>query len=193
MCCPCMTHQQHHISTQAMTITLKNEYELSPKEIEQIKQLLLQCFPTYYAHREYFKQIPHHRLLAKETEQIIGQLAIDYRIIALNDQAIKVWGIIDLCVSPEEQGKGIARQLLQKAETIARNNQLDFMLLFADNPSLYLQHGFQKCLDNEITWLKIDEHKTLGIGTEVIPELMIKEIGEKQWTSGKLDMMGFLY
>jgi len=37
------------------------------------------------------------------------------------------------------------------------------------------------------------EHKTLGIGEEEIKELMIKEVGNKVWNNGYLDMLGYMY
>ncbi len=176
-----------------MNIYIKPEYELNSDEINGIKKILSECFFKYYVNREYFKQVAHHRILAEENGKIIGQLALDYRMMSLNKKAIKVWGILDVCVSPEKQGNGIATQLLKKAEEIARKHKLDFMLLFADDPSLYENNGFIKCGKNNIKWLKIDKHEMLGLGEEVISELMIKEIGDMEWETGELDMLGYLY
>jgi predicted acetyltransferase len=176
-----------------MTTELKAEYQVNSNERQQVNKILEQCFPEYYVNREYFKQIPHFRIFIKEEDTIIGKLAIDYRIMSLNDQPIRVWGIIDVCVLPEKRGHNLSSILLKKAEKVATENGLDFLLLFADNPKLYLNNGYVKCLENEIHWLKINEHEMLGLGKEVIPELMIKKIGNKEWEAGKLDMMGYLY
>ncbi|MGK0391804.1 MAG: GNAT superfamily N-acetyltransferase [Maribacter sp.] len=102
----------------------------------------------------------------------------------MNGKPIRVWGIIDLCVLPEKRGHNLSSLLLQEAEKTAKENKLDFLLLFADNPKLYLNNGYVKCLENEIHWLKINEHKMLGLGKEIIPELMIKKIGKKEWEVG---------
>lgn len=176
-----------------MTIKFKPEYQINSNERQQIKSILQQCFPEYYVGREYFKQIPHFRIFLKKGDTIIGKLAIDYRIMSLNGKAIRVWGIIDVCVLLEQRGKNLSSLLLKEAEKIAKENDLDFLLLFADNPKLYLNNGYVKCLENEVHWLKIDEHQMLGLGKEIIPELMIKKIGKKEWEKGKLDMMGYLY
>lgn len=176
-----------------MRIELIAEYALNREQNKQLLKLEQRCFPDYYRGRTYFKQVPHFRLLALDAGQIIGQAGIDYRVMSLNENPIRVWGYLEVCVDPEFQGKQIAGKLLQKGEEMARKNNIDFMLLFADDPRLYLNNGFMQCPDNQLTWLKIDEHKTLGIANQNVKELMIKAIAELKWEPGDLDMMGYLY
>ncbi len=176
-----------------MEIIFKKEWEIQEKENLEIQYLLQKCFPEYFCNRTYFKQIPHFRLLAKKDNTVVGQVGLDYRMMSLNNKPIQVLGIIDLCILPSFQGQKIGSQLLQYVEKIALENHIDFLLLFADNPQLYLKHGFKKCSHNMIHWVKINEHETLGIGKEIIPELMIKEIHDKKWEEGILDMLGYLY
>lgn len=70
----------------------------------------------------------------------------------------------------------------------------DFILLFADNMSLYLRNGY-KPVKNKIKWLKIDNEKiiTNGISFETIDGIMIKEVGKIDWSEGDLDFLGYLY
>ncbi|WP_249931559.1 hypothetical protein [Rossellomorea marisflavi] len=74
------------------------------------------------------------------------------------------------------------------------NKSIDFLLLFADDKGLYLKNEYRSVM-NECTWLKIDNenHKSLGLGMEVMNELMMKEIGNVKWENGCLDLLGYLY
>ncbi|TKI86348.1 GNAT family N-acetyltransferase [Bacillus mycoides] len=172
------------------------EYEMDQELRLAIQRLLVECFEeSYPRERIYFKQLPHFRLLAlTEKNQLIGQVGLDYRVMNLNGMPIKVLGIIDLCVSREARSQGIGNLLLSEIENFCEGKSIDFLLLFADNKSLYLKKGY-KSVENKCKWLKIDEQNqtTFSIGNEVINELMIKELGNVKWQDGELDLLGYLY
>jgi GNAT superfamily N-acetyltransferase len=170
-----------------------NEYEIDAELEKSIQELLTESFPGIYPEdRIYYKQMPHFRYLAYDQETLIAQVGLDYRVMNLNGRFIKVLGIIDLCVKRDYRGKNIASELLNKIDEFGRVHRIDFLLLFADINKVYLNNGFVKA-KNTCKWLKIDEHKTLGIGEEEIDELMIKKMGPKDWEEGHLDMLGYLY
>ncbi|MFF2290143.1 hypothetical protein [Peribacillus butanolivorans] len=79
-------------------------------------------------------------------------------------------------------------------EQYCSNRNIDFLLLFADNKTLYLKNGY-KLVTNKCKWLKIDHVSqiTRDIGYEVIEGLMIKEVGKSGWQEGDLDFLGYLY
>lgn len=171
-----------------------SEFELTSDIQHQIALLLQKCFPkTNYHGLHYYKQLPHYRFLAYEDEMLIGHLAIDYRTMRLNDLAISVFGIIELCVLEERRNHYIGSFLLEEAEKLARNAHADFIFLFSENGNIYKKHDY-KYVDNICTWLKIDDHKSIGIGDEFIKDvMMVKEISNKNWEAGNLDFLGYLY
>lgn len=170
-----------------------NEYDIDNKLEKSLQNLLIESFPDVYPHnRIYYKQIPHFRYLAYDEETLIAHVGLDYRVMNLNGSPIKVLGIIDLCVKKEYQGKNIASILLSNIDEFSRMHYIDFLLLFADIETVYLRNGFV-LVKNVCSWLKINEHKTLGIGEEETEGLMIKKIGYKDWEDGYLDMLGYLY
>ncbi len=176
-----------------MKIIKVNEYDIDAKLEKDILNLLMESFPeAYQQDRIYYKQMPHFRYLAFEKEALIGQVGLDYRVMNLNGVPIKVLGIIDICIKKEYRGKGIGSRLLATIEEFAIAHELDFLLLFSDLQTFYANSGFV-CVKNVCKWTKINEHKTLGIGSEEIEELMIKKIGSKVWEDGDLDMLGYLY
>ncbi|TCI57271.1 GNAT family N-acetyltransferase [Exiguobacterium sp. SH1S21] len=171
------------------------ELEIDEKLNNDLRDLLVEAFELLYPNRRYFKQLPHLRLLIfGDEDQVIGHVGLDYRMMNLNGEPIQVLGVIDLCVREEMRGNGIGEALLNKVINIGKTKQVDFLLLFADRPDLYLRSGFSH-VDNACTWLQIDDERQIirGIGEASFDELMIRPVGNKTWTDGHLDLMGYLY
>lgn len=167
-------------------------YELEAK----IQKLLIDSFVGIYpSKRIYFKQLPHIRFLAfNEEDQLIGHVGLDYRVMNLDGKPIRVLGVIDLCVAQSTRSQGLGSTLLLEIDKFTVGRNIDFILLFADNMTLYLKNGY-KSVKNRCKWLKIDDETqlTYGIGYESINELMIKEVGCSNWNKGNLDFLGYLY
>lgn len=176
-----------------MEIIKINEYDIDIKSEKKILNLLIESFPDIYPKdRIYYKQIPNFRYLAFEKDILIGQVGLDYRVMSLNGMPIKVLGIVDICIKQEYRGRGIGSKLLKTIEGFSTEHKLDFILLFTDVETFYAKNNFIS-VKNLCKWTKIDEHKTLGIGEEVVQELMIKQTGNKAWKDGYLDMLGHMY
>lgn len=172
------------------------DYELTDDIRADLRKLLGECFADldYPSDREYFKQIPHFRLIAMDEMRLIAQVGLDYRVMNLDGVPIKVLGIIDLCVAEAYRSQGIASLMLLEIEKFSENKDVDFLLLVADNSSLYLKNGFRSH-NNNCKWMKIDEKQSIsfGMGHEMISEIMVKQLGNKEWHDGELDLLGYLY
>ena len=172
------------------------EYDIDNKLKNKLQKLLVDSFGTDFpSDRIYYKQLPHFRIIvSNENKDIIGQAGIDYRAMNLNGKSIMVIGIIDLCVAKAYRSKGIGSLILSEIHKFCKDKSVDYILLFADNPKLYLNNGFVS-VENKCKWLQInDEDQTIyGIGHERIKELMIKELRGKKWEDGELDLLGYLY
>ncbi|MCK6257388.1 GNAT family N-acetyltransferase [Fictibacillus sp. KIGAM418] len=181
-----------------MKINRVFDYEIDNVLRKEIQELLFECFETNYPkEREYFKQLPHFRYLVFDEDnanKLVAQVGLDYRVMNLNGKPVKVLGIIDLCVIKGYRSRGLGSMLLSEIDKSCQNKSIDFLLLFADDKNLYLKNGYRS-VENKCKWLKIDNEKqsTLGIGFEVINELMIKETGNKKWEYGDIDLLGYLY
>ncbi|SFS55263.1 GNAT family N-acetyltransferase [Paenibacillus sp. 453mf] len=179
-----------------MRIKKVPEYDINRELEAMIQDLLTNSFPKIYpTNRIYFKQLPHLRFLAFNQEnQLVGHVGLDYRVMSLNGEPIKVLGIIDLCVSQNTRSIGIGTTLLLEVDKFSKVRNIDFILLFADNMTLYLNNGY-KTVKNKCRWLKIDNESQIikGIGYESVNELMIKEVGKREWIEGDLDLLGYLY
>ena len=179
-----------------MKIKRVYDYEIDDALRKNIQELLLECFEDDYPkERIYFKQLPHFRYLVLNDEnQLVAQVGLDYRAMNLNGKPVRVLGVIDLCVTKEYRSNGLGSLLLSEIEKFSEKKLIDFLLLFADNKNLYLKNGY-KSVENKCKWLKIDNENqsSLGLGIEVINELMIKELGNVKWHNGELDLLGYLY
>ena len=175
-----------------------NEFELSEETKGQLASLLKISFPEVnYNGRHYFKQLPHYRLLLKNNSLVIGQLALDFRVMTLDGIPINVLGVIDFAIAPEFRrngnGKFLMQQLLDKAYFF--KNNIDFIFLVTDTPIIYRNFGF-KSTSQIVRWLATEEHINYGIKEELINDcfLMYKKIGNKEWSDNSvLDLMGYWY
>jgi GNAT superfamily N-acetyltransferase len=105
----------------------------------------------------------------------------------------RIFGLIDLCVSPPYRGQKIATTLLQQVEELGRTSRIDFLLLFANNSRLYIENGYQR-VANLCRWMKVDEHQTIDVGEESLSDcMMVKQIGMQKWQDGTVDLLGYLF
>lgn len=179
------------------SIDFFREFELSEGVKAELYELLVSCFPdTDYNGRIYFKQLPHHRLILKVENKIVGHLAIDYRVMNLNNALIKVFGVVDLAVHPKFQGNGFGTKMMQELEKIANEhkNNIDFIFLVTHKPLFYERLGYKKTIQ-KVSWLKIHQGINYGMGNEQVDDcfLMFKNVSNLSWEDGDLDMLGYWY
>ncbi len=176
-----------------------NEFELDSATQADLAALLAVCFPDIdFDGRAFYKQLPHYRLLLRcPNGKLVGQLAIDYRIMNLNNEIWRVMGLIDLAVHPKYRGKGLAKKLLQSLESIAQahKHNIDALYLVTTIPDLYKKFGFVATM-HRVEWLMLENGINYGIAKDIIEDvfLMHKTLGDnKTWTSGNLDLLGYWY
>lgn len=172
---------------------LIHEYEIDEETEREIARLRNEAFPDFTTTRSYYKQLPHFRFLLREEGKLAGHVAVDYRVISLDGEPARIMGVVDLCVAKERRGRGMGGALLEAVERLARKTRTDFIILFADEPGIYEAHGFARG-ENTCTWLKIHEHRTLGIAEDSLADcLFVKPTGDRAWTGGRADLLGYLF
>ncbi|MEV5788034.1 GNAT family N-acetyltransferase [Streptomyces sp. NPDC052287] len=174
-----------------MKIETKAEHEIDSITHQKLCELLKSCFPEYPS-RTYYKQLPHLRYLAWEEEVLIAQVGIDHRMIRSGDTPLRVFGIIDLCVTSSTRSRGLASNILTQIESMACSSRVDALLLFADDPRVYLANGYRK-VSNRVKWLMINDHETLGITEKPLGEMMVKMLSDDPWDEGVVDLLGYLF
>ncbi|MHC4410593.1 MAG: GNAT family N-acetyltransferase [Planctomycetota bacterium] len=177
-----------------MKLELRDEFRIGPPLGEQIRRLLAASFPDceFTQHRNYFKQLPSRRLLARDGDKLIGHLGLEHRVVATTTGPATILGIIDLCVDPTIRRQGVATRMLRNVEQLGAEAGIEFLVLFAQDARLYERQQFRRA-SNPLRWMKIHEHTTLGIGEEPLDELMIKPLGDRSWPEGLVDLLGYQF
>jgi GNAT superfamily N-acetyltransferase len=177
-----------------MEITRIIEFDISRETHEQIIELQNSAEPeNYHPYRSYFKQLPHFRYLVFAEDTLVAHMGIDHRVIRVGDSVFTIFGVIDLCVKPSHQGKGIASKLLNEITELAKKKSIDFLFLVAADNRIYLKNDF-KAVSQECHWLGIEDPVNGGILIETIEEdFMIKQTGDKPWVDEPIDLLGYMF
>ena len=168
------------------------EHDIDPGLHGQITTLKNESFPGHEKPRSYYKQLPHFRFLVFDSAQLIGHLGIDHRVISVGDDVFTIFGITDLCVEANYRRQGIASRMLTEVFDLGSDKHIDFLFLLANDHRLYLKNGFTP-LSSYCTWLRISDHKNYGVTIEWLDELLIKQIGHKEWSQKPIDLLGYLF
>ena len=184
--------EQQGDGSEPVIISRVAEAEIPADLVHQVQALLQMCFPGYPS-RTYFKLPPHFRYLAMAGGELAGQVGVELRVIRVGSTVLRTFGVVDLCVRGSERSRGLAGRLLAEVTELARSCGMDFVILFADDDRLYTRNGWT-CAANPCSWLKINDHTTLGLATaEDTGALMVKKIGQRTWPDGAVDLLGHLF
>jgi GNAT superfamily N-acetyltransferase len=183
---------QKRAGSEPVIISRVAEAEIPADLLPQVQALLQGCFPGYPS-RAYFKLPPHFRYLSVADSEMVGQVGVELRVIRVGRTVLRTFGVVDLCVRESERSRGLAGRLLAEVTELARSCRMDFIILVADDDRLYTRNGWARAA-NPCTWLKIDDHTTLGLATaEDTGALMVKKIGPHDWPDGEVDLLGHLF
>jgi hypothetical protein len=184
--------EQRGDGSEPVIISRVAEAEIPADLALQVQALLQLCFPGYPS-RTYFKLPPHFRYLAMAGGELAGQVGVELRVIRVGSTVLRTFGVVDLCVRGSERSRGLASRLLAEVTELAGSCGLDFVILFADDDRLYIRNGWARAA-NPCSWLKINDHTTLGLATaEDTGALMVKQIGQRTWPDGEVDLLGHLF
>lgn len=177
-----------------MVIERLEEFKLTPTHRDEISALLGRCFSEYPVGQVFISQAPHFRLLAfADTGNLVGHLAVDYRMINDNGGLVSVFGISDVCVDPAFRRQGVGTALIQNLESLGKVYGVDFLVLIASEQAWYLKQGFLP-IDGTFKWLMIHKAQSLGIINRRLDRaLMIKALGSRKWEPGSVDFLGTIF
>lgn len=157
-----------------------------------LRELLNQSFPGMFETRSYFKQEPHSRLVAHAKNELIGHVGIDKRVFNVAGEIIRVVGVVDLCVAKKYRSNGIGAALIKAVEE--KFNDREFVVLMADNPALYLKLNYAQLTEAPARWLAIEGLKSHSIVERDLGDcFMYKQLTNKCWPNGEIDLLGYLY
>ncbi len=168
------------------------EIEMNTDTKHSIQELRNSCFPEHQVARSYYKQLPHYRVLEYRDGSLVGYMGLDYRVIEVGGDVYSIIGVIDFCVSPQHQRKGIGSNMLDSLSSYVIAKDVDFIMLVAEKSGFYTRHGFQQVTAYS-SWLRLHEHKNYGIAFEQIDDLFVKPVKNKKWPAGHVDWLGYMF
>jgi predicted N-acetyltransferase YhbS len=167
------------------------EVAITPAQNREIKALLFEAFPdgrTAFAEtRHWHGSAPQYSVIARRGGRVVGNAGIIVRDIRSGGTAVRVAGIQNLAVHPQERGKNLGGKLLSKGMAEARRRGIDFGLLFCV-PELrhyYHSNGWKK-IDAAFTMLY--QGRTCPIPGKNIA--MIRELTDRRFPGGAVDLAG---
>ena len=159
----------------------------------QLRPLLDEAFPGFFNGRTYVKQQPHFRIIMHAGSDVVGHVALDYRVIRIGADVVRICFVIDLCVQKDRRGQGMGSKLLEEAEVQARQAGVCFMVLMADLHDFYGRHGFLRIRGVSTKWFAIEDRASQSlIEEDLSDQLMAKPLTEIGWPEGPIDMLGYL-
>jgi GNAT superfamily N-acetyltransferase len=178
---------------EAITVIRVAEAEIGSDLSGRLQSLLQTCFPGYPS-RSYFKLPPHFRYLAMTgSGGVAAQMGVEFRVIRVGDIVVRTFGVVDLCVRESQRSRGLAGRLLAEVTGLARSCGMAFIVLFADDDRLYARNGWAR-VTNRCSWVRIDDHVTLGLARRADPgAMMVKALGGQAWPEGDVDLLGHLF
>jgi GNAT superfamily N-acetyltransferase len=178
---------------EAITVIRVAEAEIGSDLSGRLQSLLQTCFPGYPS-RSYFKLPPHFRYLAMTgSGGVAAQMGVEFRVIRVGDIVVRTFGVVDLCVGESQRSRGLAGRLLAEVTELARSCGMAFIVLFADDDRLYVRNGWAR-VTNRCSWVKIDDHVTLGLARRADPgAMMVKAVVGQAWPEGDVDLLGHLF
>ena len=176
-----------------MMIRTFAEPMLPPALQDQLRPLLGDAFPGFFNGRIYVKQQPHFRIIMVNEGEVVGQVALDYRVIRIGAEVVRICFVIDLCVRKDRRRQGIGSKLLAEAETQARQAGVSFIVLMADLHDFYGRQGFLRIQGGLTRWLAIEDRASHSLKEEdLADQLMAKPLTEIGWPKGPIDLLGYL-
>jgi predicted N-acetyltransferase YhbS len=119
-------------------------------------------------------------------------MGVEHRMISVDGTPIRIFGIVDFCVTASARSRGLGGVLLATVEELGRASGVDAIVLFADDPRLYLAAGYRES-DGQARWVMINEHETLGIAERPVDGMMGKMLSGKPWQPQLVDLLGHMY
>lgn len=177
-----------------MQIEKIHELELATSDDAAIGLLLEEAFGADdgFEGRSFYKQRHHLRLLARDADQIIGHIALNFRVIRVADELIPIIGVAEVATAPAHGGKGVASALLAETIKVAAGTQAMFILLFGDHP-VYEKRGFLP-VGNMLRYTKIEVGRSEEVMQQPTKSLKVMALGERLWDhTAEVDLLGHLF
>lgn len=158
----------------------------------QLRDLLSTCFtgsaqPVFQRQR-HFRIQPRHRWLARDAGgRLVGQIAVHDLSFGTTAGDLRVAGVAEVCVHPDQRGQGLARRMLDEMHRWTAAEGFPFATLFGD-PRIYGGRGYRP-VENAIRHLDAETGEWVSGHA---PTFLVRPLTDppRPWPSGPIDLRG---
>jgi predicted N-acetyltransferase YhbS len=179
------------MSDDGIVFEVIEEETITPAQDAEIKALLFKAFPdgltSFSATRHWHGSAPLYSVIGRKGGRVVGNIGIVARDIRRGRTVVRVAGVQNLGVDPDERGRNLGGRLLDQAMAEAQRRGIAFGLLFCvpELERYYSSNG----------WKKIDVPVIMQYQGETGPIpgkniAMIRELGARRFPKGDLDLCG---
>lgn len=185
--------RRYGMKQQDIRITTSGEIDLTDHERAAISGLLQHSFEQYPAGKIYFPQPPHFRVLGWSGDLLIGHLGGMIREVAVGNSRLLVMGVCDLCVDPAMHRQRWASMLLDRLESLAAANGIQYVVAISREMDFFQDRGFQS-IDPRCIWLAYLDGRSLGLYRRHLGgDIHVKCLSKGAWPDGELDLLGPMF
>lgn len=164
--------------------------EVDAEADRELRQLLSTCFTKPQDHvfqtRRYFNEPPAHRwVIRTPAGMMCAHLALHEKQVFVNGKAIRVGGVAEVCVLPEQRGRGHLHSLITAAHEWMRKQGIAFSLL-SGNPRYYASSGYVE-VENLFRENHSENHPPPWVP---FAGGMVACLGEEPWPQAKVLLPG---
>lgn len=159
----------------------------------QLRMLLAVCFTkpcdAVFRDRRYFHEPPRWRWFVRgSSDELIAHIAVHDKQIGTATGAVRIAGIAEVCVHPQQRGRGLVRELLASAHPWLAAHDIPVAMLFGDK-KVYASSGYQT-IANPIRY----QNSETGVwSVEPSDWAMVKPLRDFDWPMGVVDLRGPMF
>lgn len=169
------------------------EPAVSPELDSELCALISGCFTSpedaFLKHQRWVHEMPQHRyLLREEGGRLVAHAAVHEKRVGVGEQELLVGGIAEVCVLESQRGRGYVRRLLEAAHAGLLERGIDFALLIGKF-DVYRSSGYRRV----VAPVRRLNHRTQVIEVSVLDNVLYRQLTEKPWPPGPVDLRGPLF
>ena len=159
----------------------------------QLRLLLSTCFTKpvdiVFRDRRYFHEPPRWRwFMRDDVGELIAHIAVHDKLIGTTAGEFRIAGIAEVCVHPQQRGRGLVRDLLATAHPWLVAHDFPVAMLFGDK-KVYSSSGY-RVISNPIRYRKPET----GIWiVEPSDWAMVRPLRNFDWPAGLVDLRGPMF
>ena len=159
------------------------EYALSTEAVRHIAELRSLPAASQHQRPALFGTPPAFIALLRDKGILLGHLRFDFQQLLVDLQPVNVFCLYELCFASEDARKAHFTHLIEGIEGMGRQQSVEFLLLFSDEPAWLLAHGFEVRSN-----VLVPSHATQLLQQHYSEQsLLVKPLGNRLWQGGRLE------